>query len=155
TQVAIVLGHDDATAIDADRNFQELGFDSLTAVEARNRIKTATEIGVPATLTFDYPSPRAVAEHLHQLLAGTSGLHRVDEILYRIESLLSEANLGVADRKSLLDGFGKLMLKSSEKNRDVSSDGFSGNSAGKEVIKESSAEDLMDFIQSQLGYPGV
>ncbi|WP_254191108.1 acyl carrier protein, partial [Nocardia noduli] len=72
TQVAIVLGHDDATAIDADRNFQELGFDSLTAVEARNRIKTATGVAVPATLIFDYPTPRAVTEHLHQQLAGAS-----------------------------------------------------------------------------------
>ncbi|WP_040698184.1 type I polyketide synthase, partial [Nocardia vinacea] len=68
--VAIVLGHDDITAIDADRNFQELGFDSLTAVEARNRIKTTTGVAVQATLTFDYPTPRAVAEHLYQQLAG-------------------------------------------------------------------------------------
>ncbi|MFF0533615.1 acyl carrier protein, partial [Nocardia amikacinitolerans] len=138
-----------------DRNFQDLGFDSLTAVEARNRLKTATEVAVPATLTFDYPTPRAVAEHLHQQLVGTSG-RGVDRILDRIESLLSEANLSDVDRRILLDSFGKLVLKSSEKYRNIGlADEVPRDSAVKEALKESSADDLMDFIQTQLGYPGA
>nr|WP_267899253.1 type I polyketide synthase [Nocardia stercoris] len=71
TQVAAVLGHDGMESVPADRNFADLGFDSLTAVEARNRVKAATELPVPATLIFDYPTPQAVAEYLLEQLDGT------------------------------------------------------------------------------------
>ncbi|WP_425574731.1 beta-ketoacyl synthase N-terminal-like domain-containing protein, partial [Streptomyces asiaticus] len=64
THAAEVLGHRNPTAIGLDRTFQELGFDSLTAVELRDRLGTATQLRFPASVIFDYPTPAALAEHV-------------------------------------------------------------------------------------------
>jgi acyl transferase domain-containing protein len=65
---AAVLGHPGSQDIDAERAFQDLGFDSLTGVELRNRLKADTGLALSRTLTFDYPTPIALADHLGQQL---------------------------------------------------------------------------------------
>ncbi len=70
SHIATVLGNITPEAIDPDKAFQELGFDSLTAVEMRNRLKTATGLALSPTLIFDYPTPNGLANYIRTELAG-------------------------------------------------------------------------------------
>jgi polyketide synthase 12 len=72
SHIATVLGSSTPEAIDPDKAFQELGFDSLTAVEMRNRLKAATGLPLSPTLIFDYPNSAALAGYFRQELVGAS-----------------------------------------------------------------------------------
>ncbi|MBL3671791.1 modular polyketide synthase, partial [Streptomyces sp. M2CJ-2] len=69
-RVALVLGHDGAEAVNPRHAFSDMGFDSLAGVELRNGLSALTGLRLPATLVFDYPSPRAVADYLVSRLGG-------------------------------------------------------------------------------------
>ncbi|QUR67889.1 type I polyketide synthase [Mycobacterium spongiae] len=70
SHIATVLGNTTPEAIDPDKAFQDLGFDSLTAVEMRNRLKAATGLTLSPTLIFDYPTPNGLAKYIRSELAG-------------------------------------------------------------------------------------
>jgi polyketide synthase 1/15 len=73
-QVAAVLGHPTPEEIDPDTAFRDLGFDSLTGVELRNRLKTATGLNLSPTLIFDHPTATAVADHIGRQFAESRDL---------------------------------------------------------------------------------
>ncbi|WP_455753081.1 type I polyketide synthase, partial [Streptomyces antimycoticus] len=116
THVAAVLGHAKPSSVDPSRTFQEVGFDSLTAVELRNRLATATGVPFPASVIFDYPTTAALADHVRaQLLQGETedDTTSVLDELNRLEAVLSDlspsdvAGAEVAAKiKSLLSHWG-------------------------------------------------
>jgi len=69
-EAAVILGAAGRDVVRADQAFSDAGFDSLTAVEFRNRLATLTGIPLPATLVFDYPTPTALADFLLTELPG-------------------------------------------------------------------------------------
>jgi acyl transferase domain-containing protein len=122
---AIVLGHTSSHDVDAERAFQDLGFDSLAGVELRNRLKSETGLSLSRTLVFDYPTPVALAAHLHEkLLVGEGTPAGLDQ--EEIWSLLRRIPLHELRRAGLLD---KLLLLAGEPEKAVAH-----RAAGDDVI---------------------
>jgi acyl carrier protein len=69
-EIAAVLGYSSPGAVEPERAFKELGFDSLGAVEFRNRLVVATGLQLPSTLVFDHPNAKAAAGFIRSRIDG-------------------------------------------------------------------------------------
>ncbi|MFD6725619.1 type I polyketide synthase, partial [Streptomyces sp. NPDC060131] len=106
-EASATLGHDAADALPATRAFRDVGFDSVTAVELRNRLRTALGLPLPAALVFDHPTPAALARHIGSLLFGTGPGHahenRADDPDAEIRDALASVPISRLRKAGLLD----------------------------------------------------
>ncbi|MFG1675366.1 type I polyketide synthase [Micromonospora sp. NPDC049282] len=147
-ETAAVLRHSDRDRIDPASSFRDLGFDSLLAVELRNRLGAAAGLPLPATLVFDHPTPAALAAHLAPQVAGDPERPTVASEIDRLEAVL----FGVAPDEDERDGITARLRALLDK--------WSRTNAGPEPDDDldtgldlATADEMLELIQREFGSP--
>ncbi|WP_425413219.1 type I polyketide synthase [Micromonospora matsumotoense] len=146
TNVAAVLGYGDADLVEPQRAFKELGMDSVTAVELRNRLSAATGVRLSATLVFDHPNPTALADQLRAELGYTGDtagglLAELDRLEVTVAGLTPEE----IERHRVTGRLQSLLAKLNE---------TLSTTAGTTLVdrlETASADDVFDLIDKELG----
>ncbi|MFF0001782.1 phosphopantetheine-binding protein, partial [Streptomyces avermitilis] len=162
SHIATVLGHTTPDTIPPDRAFRDLGFDSLTAVELRNRLSHTTGLRLPTTLAFDHPNPTTLTHHLHTQLvnmgltaapepdAATTppGLPSLPSLLSELERLEAVALSSTASSAAPLDDGARTRLASRLRSlaQKLNGDGTAPD------LAETSDEEMFALIDREVGF---
>ncbi|MET2789747.1 acyltransferase domain-containing protein, partial [Mycobacterium tuberculosis] len=114
---AAVLGRDGAAGLDAGQAFADSGFNSLSAVELRNRLTAVTAVTLPATAIFDHPTPTELAQYLITQIDGHgSSAAAAANPAERIDAL-TDVFLQACDAGRDADGWKMVALASNTRER--------------------------------------
>ncbi|MFI8989025.1 type I polyketide synthase [Streptomyces antimycoticus] len=150
SHVAAVLGYATPDDVDAGRGFLDLGFDSLTAVDLRNRLGAAAGLRLPVTLIFDYPTPTALAGYLREELslegaAGAAGHPPVHAELDKLEAILATIAPDDIERPGITTRLRDLLSKWNE------TQSATDSTAEDREIQSATADEIFDLLDDELG----
>ncbi|KAK1185165.1 type I polyketide synthase [Streptomyces sp. NBS 14/10] len=152
SHAALVLGRDDPDTVHPGAHFRGLGFDSLTAVELRNRLNAATGLRLSTTLVFDHPTPDELARHVGEQVLGGGEAARVAPVLAeldRLEAALSRVDGDDAVRARVTARLQALLLKWNESDGPAAGGDAEGEGEGR--LASATAAEVLDFIRNDLG----
>ncbi|MET7425061.1 type I polyketide synthase [Dactylosporangium sp. NPDC005555] len=142
SHAAGTLGHATPDAVSAQRPFRELGFDSLTAVDLRNKLTAVTGLRLPVTVVFDHPTPAALARHLNAELvpdAGGDPLRALDALAAALPA--EDADPGT--RRQVAERLRSLLRRWD--------DGPAGDGPAGDGLAEADDDEMFDLIDRELG----
>jgi acyl transferase domain-containing protein/NAD(P)-dependent dehydrogenase (short-subunit alcohol dehydrogenase family)/acyl carrier protein len=146
TETATVLGYGRSQGVEMNRSFMDMGFDSLSAVQLRNRLSEVFGVRIPAAVIFDYPTPTVLADYLHAVLAPTEKARTFPDLLEnlsRLESALEGVEATDSERVEVSDRLRSALRKWGSK--------LSDGAGQTQVLDEADASATIDFITKNLG----
>lgn len=149
-EAATALGFATTDEVQAGRAFKDLGFESVTAVDLRNRLNAATGLRLPSTLVFDYPNPEALAGYVRTLLVpadASAGPGSIHDELDRLES-----SLGAADSDPALHRDVTRRLQSILSHWIEARGSSAGPDDGADIeFGSATPDEVFDFLDNELG----
>jgi acyl transferase domain-containing protein/NADPH:quinone reductase-like Zn-dependent oxidoreductase/NADP-dependent 3-hydroxy acid dehydrogenase YdfG len=143
TEAAIVLGHHSGRIEGEQRSFEELGFDSLTGVELRNRLSVAAGLRLPTGLLFDYPRPTALADYLvHELAGDGAAATALDAELNKLAGALPAIAADAAQRMRVAGRLRMLLAELTDEDADTP--------AAEEDLTAATDEEMFSLIDREL-----